>query len=312
MGGDRIPEPSWHAERMQTESAPNVASLRRRSRSRWIAALFIIAAAAAVVGCNTLQRSLIYPARHYDHTEFERRVHERFAPDAVILAPFDAIVIEPSAPAVATAIWFHGNGNVNTDFARLAAAFDERRVRLVLAEYPGYGARAGIPSERVLVDDARALYVAIGDRYPTQPIVVIGQSLGSGVAAQLAADATRPQPQRLVLLTPFFDLPDAASHAFWNLPLQSIVNDRYDSGSALLRYAGPVIVVVAAEDRLIGAATGRRLAQVTRPLGSTTLVELAGADHNNWLTAMSPHTWDMVLDGMTHAAAGASRPLSSR
>jgi uncharacterized protein len=262
--------------------------------------------ATSVVGCNTLQRSLIYPARHYDHIEFEHRVQERFGPNASVLAPFDAIVIEPSAPAVATAIWFHGNGNVNTDFATMAAVFGDRRVRLVLAEYPGYGARAGIPSERVLVDDASSLYAAVNDRYPPQPIIVIGQSLGSGVAAQVAADARRAQPQRLVLATPFFDLPDAASHAFWDLPLQSIVNDRYDSGNALVRYSGPVVVVVAAEDRFIGAEGGRRLARVARPSGATTLVELAGADHNNWLAAMSPETWDALLEGLEPKATAST------
>ncbi len=115
------------------------------------------------------------------------------------------------------------------------------------------------------------------------------------MAAQVAAEASRVEPQRLVLATPFFDLPDAASHAFWNLPLQSIVKDRYDSAGALLQYQGPVIVVVATEDRLIGAESGRRLARVARPRGSTTLVELAHADHNDWLGQMTPETWDVVL-----------------
>ena len=113
--------------------------------------------------------------------------------------------------------------------------------------------------------------------------------------SQVAAEASRVEPQRLVLATPFFDLPDAASHAFWNLPLQSIVKDRYDSAGALLRYQGPVIAVVATEDRLIGAESGRRLARVVRPRGSTTLVELAHADHNDWLGQMTPETWDVVL-----------------
>ena len=291
---------------MADPSSPDPAR-PRRSRWRWFAAIVSLGLVASVVGCNAIQRSLIYPARHYDHPEFERRVDARFGPKAVVLAPFDAIVIEPSAPAVATAIWFHGNGNVNTDFARIAPVFGDRRVRLVLAEYPGYGARAGIPSERALVDDASALYAVVADRYPKQPVVVIGQSLGSGVAAQVAADTSRAQPQRLVLATPFFDLPDAASHAFWNLPLRPILNDRYDSGSALLRYGGSVIVVVAAEDRFVGAEGGRRLARVDRPRGTTTLIELAGADHNNWLDAVSSETWDVLLAGMG-SGAPASKP----
>jgi pimeloyl-ACP methyl ester carboxylesterase len=285
--------------------------MRRRPPERWSwrrwVAVGAIIGTASVVGCNQLQRRLVYPARHYDHAAFERNVQERFGPNAFLLAPFDGIVIEPSAPAVATAIWFHGNGNVNSDFASLAPVFNERRVRLALAEYPGYGARAGTPSEHALVDDGIAFYRAIASRYPRQPIIIIGQSLGSGVAAQVAADISQPAPGRLILATPFFNLPDAASHALWDLPLRRLVSERYDSADALVRYAGPVTIVVAAEDRFIGAEAGRRLARLRRPQGTTTLVELPGADHNDWLAAVTPALWNSLLaiPNSKPAAAGA-------
>jgi len=57
---------------------------------------------------------------------------------------------------------------------------------------------------------------------------------------------------------------------------------------ALPRHAGSVVVVVAVEDRFVGAESRRHIARVARPHGSSTLVELAGADHNNLLAAMSP------------------------
>ena len=127
--------------------------------------------------------------------------------------------------------------------------------------------------------------------FPREPIVVIGQSLGSAVAVQVAVDPPVRPTERLVLATPFFNLPDAASRAFWNLPLQPIVSDRYDSGSALTRYFGSLVVVVAAQDRFVGAESGRRLAKVARPRGTTTLIELAEADHNDWLSSMSNSNW---------------------
>src|SRR5947209_2670864 len=148
---------------MQHDSWSQSTSRGYRSRRPWAVAMLFLGAA-TLAGCHLLQQSLIYPARHYDYATFEQRVQERFGPGAFFLAPFDAIVIEPDEPAVATAIWFHGNGNVNTDFATLAPVFRERRVRLALAEYPGYGARAGTPSEHALVGDSCALYAAIAAR----------------------------------------------------------------------------------------------------------------------------------------------------
>ena len=115
------------------------------------------------------------------------------------------------------------------------------------------------------------------------------------MAAQVAAQAIDAPPLRLVLATPFFDLADAASHVLGGLPLRAFIHDRYDSAGALRRYRGEVTIVVAADDRFIGPEGGRRLARLGRPHGTTTLVELAGAGHNDWLRAVPPALWDALL-----------------
>ena len=273
-----------------------------RSRARWLrGVLAVLAVVGLVVGCSAIERSLVYPATRYSQAEFEQRVAQRFAGGATVLAPFDALIIEAPAAsasqAVATAVYFHGNGDVSTNLAALAPVFAQRNMRLVLAEYPGYGARSGTPSEHALVDDARALYAALVERYRGTPIIVVGQSLGSGVAAQVAADATAEPPSRLVLITPFLNLPEAAAHAFGGLPVQSIVSDRYDSAAALARYAGPAAVLVADDDRLIGPEQGRQLARTPRSHGQTLLLDVPGATHDNWPRAMTAARWDTLLLG---------------
>src|SRR4051812_4322706 len=122
---------------MKRDASKHSTFQRPRLGTAGKAAIAICVAAGSIVACGPIQQGLIYPARRYDHQAFERRVHDRYGANAVVLAPFDAVVIEPSTAPVATAIWFHGNGNVNTDFAGLAPEFRARGVRLVLAEYPG-------------------------------------------------------------------------------------------------------------------------------------------------------------------------------
>src|ERR1700687_417254 len=118
------------------------------------------------------QRHLIYFPTRISHAEFEGRVKAIFGDRASILAPFDAIVIEPPAdtPVQATAILFHGNAALGLNRGYYAPVFAQRGLRLILAEYPGYGARGGAPTERTLVEDADALYAGVSQRYPDVPI----------------------------------------------------------------------------------------------------------------------------------------------
>jgi pimeloyl-ACP methyl ester carboxylesterase len=83
---------------------------------------------------------------------------------------------------------------------------DLSRSRLYLLHYPGYGGAAGRPSETALVADALALFDQVAARHPR--VTVIGRSLGSGVAIQVAS--ARPV-ERLVLVTPYDSLMEIAT-----------------------------------------------------------------------------------------------------
>jgi len=255
--------------------------------------LLLAALGALYVG----QRGLIYFPTRIAPAAFAERVRAELGNRATILDPFDAIVIEPpaAAPARGTAILFHGNAALGLDRSRLAPVFAAHGLRLVLAEYPGYGARGGAPSERAIVDDASALYAAVLQRYPRAPVVLVGESLGSGVAVQVAVRPGSPRPARLVLLTPFLSLAETAARAYPFLPARHLVKDRFDSASALARYPGPVAILVAEKDEVVGADQGRALAELARSRGETAYLELAEAGHNSWTALMTDAGWTRLL-----------------
>ena len=244
-----------------------------------------------------VQRSLIYFPTRMSRAEFEAIAEHVTGTLRAVLAPFDAVVFEPPAgiPVVATAIFFHGNAGSGLDRSYLAPIFAGRGVRLVLAEYPGYGARNGSPSESSLVGDARKLYAQVASTYPTLPILIVGESLGTGVAVQLAASSPAPPPGRLVLLTPFLSLEETAGRTYRFLPVRHLVRDRFDSAGRLARYAGPVAILIAGRDEVVGAYQGRELAKLSRLRGDTVSVELAEAGHNNWSVLMSDARWTELL-----------------
>ena len=250
---------------------------------------------AVLVALYALQRRLIYFPGRIRRADFDAIVQGSLGDQVSVLAPFDAIVFEPpqTASVAATAILFHGNAGLALERAYLAPTFTGRGLRLVLAEYPGYGARGGTPTERSLVQDATALCAEVLASYPNSPIVLVGESLGAGVAVQVAARMVTP-PLRLVLLTPFLSLAETAARVYRFLPVRHLVKDRFDSAGQLPGYRGTVAILVAGEDEVVGASQGRALAALSRLRGDTVYVELP-AGHNSWPALISDAQWTELL-----------------
>lgn len=257
--------------------------------------------ALAVLGMFLAQRHFMYHAGKLSREAFEHRVSE--IPGKVeVLPSFDAVVLSPSGLASrGIAVWLHGNAGTALDREIFARAARTRGYRLVLAEYPGYGVRSGSPSETTLVSDALALVHALRQKYPGEALTLVGESLGSGVAAQVAAElAANPQAggpaQRVVLLTPFSSMRAVAARAMPLLPARYLVRDTFDSLSVVSQIPGPMAVLIATEDELVGAADGRILAQAiaARPGQLSRTLEVR-AGHNYWAVVIEERHWDELL-----------------
>ena len=205
------------------------------------------------------------------------------------------LVREPDGPAHGTAVVFHGNAGHAGHRGYYADALAALGWRVVLAEYPGYGPRAGRPGEEALVADA-AETIALARRRHGAPVLVVGESLGAAVASGAAARASA-HVVGLLLVTPWARLEGVAAHHYPWLPVRWMLRDRYDSAAALARFERPVVVVVAGADEIVPARFGAALHDALP--GPKRLTVIAESGHNDWPERVDGRWWCEALAGAT-------------
>jgi len=169
---------------------------------------------------------------------------------------------------------FGGNAeDVAYTVPELAKAFPDRAVYGM--HYRGYSGSSGHPSETALRSDARALFRHVHARHPD--VIVVGRSLGSSLAIQLAAE----EPvSRLVLITPFESILSIAKRTAPFLPMSLLLRDRYESWRYAPRVTCPTLLIAASHDELVPLADTQRLIAGFPP-NVATLRVIEGTDHNS-------------------------------
>ncbi|WP_229205400.1 MULTISPECIES: alpha/beta hydrolase [unclassified Duganella] len=171
-------------------------------------------------------------------------------------------------------IYFGGNAeDVTFSLPGLNEAFPHDA--LYLMHYRGYGGSSGSPSESALVADAALLFDEVHKTYKN--ITVIGRSLGSGIAAQLASQ--RPVA-RLILVTPYNSIQELAEQQFPYFPVRWLLRDKYESWKSAEKISVPTLLLMAEHDEVIPAASTRALHQHFAK-GVATLTVVRGARHND-------------------------------
>jgi pimeloyl-ACP methyl ester carboxylesterase len=220
---------------------------------------------------------------------------ERIAGDGLRAWPsaqdFRGLVAEPAGTARATAIVFHGNAGHAGDRDYYVRALLPLGLRVILAEYPGYGPRAGALSEASLVADAGET-VALAHRQYGGPLLLMGESLGAAVAA--AAAATHPdRTSGLLLVTPWDRLAHVGAHHYPWLPVRWLLRDEYDSAARLAAFDRPVIITVAQRDSIVPARFGTALYHSLK--GPKHLLVVPASDHNDWPDRVDASWWRDVI-----------------
>ncbi|WP_207062577.1 alpha/beta hydrolase [Motiliproteus sp. SC1-56] len=218
------------------------------------------------------QEQLLFQTRPLEADERQRlRAYEvAISRPGAVLRGWYLPAGDPQAPLL---IYYGGNGE---EIAWNSQPLSALGVSVLLINYRGYGDSEGRPSAELLKQDALAVLdqVTVAHGIPLNRVVLMGRSLGSGVATFVAHQ--RPVAG-VILVTPYDTLSNAARHHYPWLPVTWLLRHRFDSLALAPHISQPLLNLLAGRDREVPAALGERLGDAWG--GEETRVRFREADH---------------------------------
>ena len=191
-----------------------------------------------------------------------------------------------------TVIVFHGNAGRAADREFYVNMLGPLGYRVILAEYPGYGGRRGVPGEKAFVSDASGSLRIAFEEYGG-PVYLLGESLGCGVTAAVAG--TTPVPvEGIVLITPWDSLISVARSKVPGLLVKVLLKDRYESVANLRSFRKKIAVVGAERDDIIPVRHAEAL-YASLP-GEKRMWTIRGAGHNDWPMFIGAARFREIMD----------------
>lgn len=190
--------------------------------------------------------------------------------------------IPPAASDLPVIVFFHGNaGHIGLRSGK-AEILTSKGYGLMLAEYRGYGGNPGSPSEWGFYNDARAYLSWLQEEQSVQEqrIVLYGESIGSGVATQMAIEY--PNSKALILETPFTSAIDIAKWRFFFLPVKYLMKDKFENVNKIGEFENPVLILHGTKDMIVPFRYGRALYEKANDPKTFKKYEAGG--HNNIYT----------------------------
>jgi len=194
----------------------------------------------------------------------------------------------PIAPSARSVLFLHGNAGDRSDRLGHLRKLHELGLNVMALDYRGYGGSEGSPSEQGLYLDAEAALEWL-QRHADGPLVYLGESLGTGVAVELAL---QHPPQALILEAPYDTLAAVGRHHFPFLPVQWLLRDRFDSASKIAEIRSPLLVLHGERDTVVPLARGRAL--FDRANQPKRLRQVAKTGHNDLRARMEQTYYDEI------------------
>ena len=186
----------------------------------------------------------------------------------------------------ANILFFHGNGEIAADYDEIGPFYDRIEANLLAADYRGYGRSTGHPTVASMMRDCHAIFQFVTDWLAqndfTGPLVLMGRSLGSASAIDLAA-AYPDRVSGLIIESGFaYARPLLQLLAINPEAIGFREETAFNHLNKIRRFRGPLLVIHAEFDHIIPFSEGQALFEASASTDKT-LLKIPAANHNDIL-----------------------------
>jgi fermentation-respiration switch protein FrsA (DUF1100 family) len=194
-------------------------------------------------------------------------------------------------------LFFHGNGEIASDYLDIAHIFLQMDVRFICADYRGYGHSSGTPTITSMIEDAHDIFQYVYDLLlnNNEPLIVMGRSLGSAPALELAATYS-DKIDGLIIESGFAETMPLLRTLGADLTyLQINERDGFAYSDKISNYFKPLLIIHAEEDFLISIEQAEKLfAAAGSPYKK--LLRIPAAGHNDiFFTGMEDYVRSVYI-----------------
>lgn len=185
----------------------------------------------------------------------------------------------PPNEKMPTFVYFHGNGETLQSNIAWAQKLHNKGFGLGIMEYRGYGKAEGKPFETDLYEDAKTVLSYLNQQgVSKENIVLVGYSLGSGIAVEMAVQGVG---SKLVLLAPYTSIPSVAQSFAPIFPMVQLIPEHFDTLSKVSKITIPALLIHGTRDRIVPYFMS---AELQKKFKNASLLTLEGKGHTNIFT----------------------------
>jgi len=233
-------------------------------------ALYII----VMVFMTVTQRNFVFKPTSIDAYNIEELANKEI--EVIRDQGLEWLLVKSSKSTGRVLVHFHGNSGTALSRVEKIQPWVNHGFDVVMSEYPQYGTNGGKATEQSFYDAARIVMGRTLKDYPQSRLYLYGESIGSGVATQMA---TEYKEEALIIEGGFTSLIDIAWSRYPILPVPLLLWDRFDNRAKINDIGSKLLIIHGQQDRTVPYAYGEKL--YAHFQGVKKMITLGDAGHND-------------------------------
>ena len=156
-----------------------------------------------------------------------------------------------------TILFLHGNAGSLENRIHKINHFKDMNVNFLLISWRGFSGNKGKPTEKGLYEDAKSAVAWLKSKAVNENnIIIYGESLGTGVATEIAQNKNFAG---IILESPFTSMVDAGKNQYPYLPVRLLLKDKYESNKKIKNIKSPILIMHGKVDTLVPFDMGKKM-----------------------------------------------------